>query len=229
MANSFKDNFFQSPNLRSKHRATPVLPPGLLDRLPGLFPSPDPTNPFGDPPKIPSSPGPNSPTLPAPARPILTFPSPPRPGPSPFPEPQVPPVPRLPPMLPQQPPPYKLPPFDYPGQGENEPGGLLGLLLAVMRQGQVQPGAESVSAPDDAQMYAAPPQDGERNPQAVNAVGAAAPDVRSRSLSRTVSSAFANRDPEQMTPPQRGALLGLVSGQPMPQWQFPPPTFGPRR
>ena len=199
MANSFKDDFYQSP--RSGQPAAPEELPDWLLKLLKSLPSPAPTT--------------------APPWPPLPLPPP---GPNSFPDPIFP----LPPP-PQRPSPYHPDPSHFPGQSRNEPGGLLGLLLAAIRQGQVQPGAESVSAPDDAQMYAAPPQDGERNPQAVNAVGAAAPDVRSRSLSRTVSSAFANRDPEQMTPPQRGALLGLVSGQPMPQWQFPPPTFGPRR
>jgi hypothetical protein len=79
-------------------------------------------------------------------------------------------------------------------------------------------------------MYAAPPRDGERaNSQAVDMLEAAAPNVHSRMLSRTVSSALANRDPVQMTLRHNGALLGLVSGQPMPQWPFPPPIFGPRR
>jgi hypothetical protein len=107
---------------------------------------------------------------------------------------------------------------------------LLGLLLAAMRQGQVQPSAESASALDDAQMYAAPPQDTQRNPQVVNVLDAAAPNIDSRRLSRTVSSALTNRNPTQITPPlHNGTLLGLVSGEPMPQWIVPPPIFGPRR
>ncbi len=131
-------------------------------------------------------------------------------------------------------------PSNYPGgkfvvtenasrQADGEPGGLLGLLLAAMRQGQVRPGAETAFDPDTMQMYAASPQDAEQNPQAVNVLDAATPNVDSRMLSRTVSSAFANRNPTQITSPQRGAPLGLVSGKPMPQWPFPPAIFSPRR
>jgi hypothetical protein len=203
MAYSFKDDLSQSPNSRSSRAVAPRELPDWLHDILNSLPSPAPT-----------------------AEPPWPPPPLPPPGPNPFPDPVFP-LPPSPP--PQRPSPYPPGPSDFPGRSQNEPGGLLGLLLAVMRQGQVQPGAESASAPDDAQMYTAPPRDGERNPQAVNAVDAAAPDVRSRSLSRTVSSAFANRDPAQMTPPQRGVRLGLVGGQLMPQWPFRPPIFGPRR
>ncbi len=53
-------------------------------------------------------------------------------------------LPRMPP--PQQPPPYDLDPSNFPGQGGNEPaGGLLGMLQAMMQQGQIRPSAESTS------------------------------------------------------------------------------------
>jgi len=60
----------------------------------------------------------------------------------------------LPPIPPpQEPPPYDLDPSNFPGQGGNEPGGLLGVLQALMRQNQNQPAAESDSAANSVPKY----------------------------------------------------------------------------
>lgn len=57
-------------------------------------------------------------------------------------------------------------------------------------------------------------------------------DPASSALSRTVSSAFGNVNPlnlRQAASPQASRPLGIVSGEPMPQWPFPPPIWAPRR
>lgn len=162
MAYSFRD-YPQSPNSRSKGPARSKEEPSKLPDGYLPLPSPDPKNPFGDPPKIQPPQEPlriwNDPPVPAapyipPLWPVHPLPAP---GTDPFPDPSKT---RLPPLSPpQEPLPRDLNPSDFPGRGRNEPGGLPGMLLRVlMQQNQVQPDAESASTPDDAQVYAAPPQ-----------------------------------------------------------------------
>jgi hypothetical protein len=73
---------------------------------------------------------------------------------------------RLPPVPPPQKPPYDLDPSNFPGQGGNEPGGLLGMLLrSMMQQNQIQPDAQTASIPDDPRVYAASQQEFPATPQ----------------------------------------------------------------
>src|SRR5882672_6934878 len=140
MAYSFRD-YPQSPNSRSKGPARPQ--PSKLPEPYQIFPSPDPHNPFGNLPKIQPPQKPldiwNDPPIPAPdlrhILPTWPVPGPPPPGTNPFPDPsRI----RLPPISPpQELPPHDLDPSNFPGQRGNEPGGLLGRLLALL-EGRTQ-------------------------------------------------------------------------------------------
>jgi hypothetical protein len=152
MAYSFRDDFPESPNLRSKGPALPKDKPSRLPEIPKLFPSPDPNNPFGDVPRLqpPQEPFRIWKERPIPAAPYIPpmwwpVPALPSPGTDPFPDPskmRLPPIPQ-----PQEPPPYDLDPSNFPGQGGTEPvGGLLSMLLrGMIREGQVQSGTDSTS------------------------------------------------------------------------------------
>jgi hypothetical protein len=175
MAYSFRDYFPQSPNSRSKGPATPRDEPSNFPKSYQLFPSPNFNNPFGDLPKIQTPQKPlniwnDPPTPPAldleRLRPMLRPVPPPTPTgtTNPFSDPSKTRLPPIPP--PQEPPPYDLGPSNFPGQGGNELGGLLGMLLrAMMQQNKILPDAESASSPDNPQVEATSPQEFATAPQ----------------------------------------------------------------
>jgi hypothetical protein len=147
MAYSFKD-YFQTPDSQSRQPAE--APSALPDAL-KFFPPPKSRNPFGPPPKI----QPQQqwfhiwdplPTAPAPEiTPAHTYPILPPATPNPFPDPSIP---ALPPIPASQPFPAPDPdPSDFPGKGENEPGGLLGMLRAMMLQARSLQDSDSAPAP----------------------------------------------------------------------------------
>lgn len=158
MAKPFRDYFLQSPNSRS---ATPEEEPPKLPDAFRIFPTPDPTKPFGNLPKIQPPPSPiniwNRPPIPAasptlPTWPVPTLPSPPTTDP--FPDPSIP---QLPPMpIPRQPSPYDLDPSNFPGRGGNEPGGLLGRLLALQDE-QARNADDAYGSYDPDRSRVAPP------------------------------------------------------------------------
>ena len=160
MTFSFKDNL-QSPNPRSKGRVFPKEEPWKLPEGYRPLQSPDPEDPFGPPPKIQTPLGPfriwDDPPILAPKLPIWpipTLPSPP--DANPFPDPSQP---RLPPIFPPQDlPPYDLNPSNFPGQGGNQPGGLLGRLLALQQTSAAYGSDSPDHLPADT-MYATPPEE----------------------------------------------------------------------
>lgn len=153
MAYNWKDNFLRLPEPKSPKQQSPELPESYRN-----FPPPNSTNPFGDLPKIAPQrdriliwpdlhPNPIAPIIPYP----LPSPGPVNPFPDPFPDPsktRLPPPPETP-----QPSPYDLNPSHFPGQGESEPGGVLGRLLALYNEltpNIATPEATAVAMTDEA-------------------------------------------------------------------------------
>jgi hypothetical protein len=164
MASSFRDYFPPRPNSQSR---SSVIPKEDLSKFPKsyqLFPTPDPENPFGPLPKTQTPLRPfrlwDDPLIPAPKLPIWPIPTlPSAPDANPFPDPSQP---RLPPISPlPEPLPYDLDPSNFPGQGGNQPGGLLGRLLAL-HAGQTGTAAYGNDGPDHLpadSMYSKPPEE----------------------------------------------------------------------
>jgi hypothetical protein len=137
-----RDGLPQPPTSRSKPPVAPREEPPPSSPFIKVRPPADPANPFGPVPRLPSVRPTIPPTLPAPAIPI---------GPS-----LDPPV-----APPQAPPPYPVDPSIFPGQARNEPGGLPGLMLAIIRQQQARSAAANSasagnSAPDQSNYGTAP-------------------------------------------------------------------------
>jgi hypothetical protein len=172
MTYSFRDYFPQSPDSQLRSPPPKDEPPKFPEGF-RIFPSPDPNNPFGDPPKIQSPQKPlriwDDPPIPAPYIPPM-WPAPLLPSPATpdvFPDLSIIRLPRLP--LPPQAPPYDLDPSNFPGQGEKEPGGLLGRLLALhaeLARNAVDPyGSYSPRETRGPRTMPAPPQEFQTTPQ----------------------------------------------------------------
>lgn len=145
MSHSFR-NDLSSDTRSSRRRLFPQGKPGIPNGL-QVLPTPrDPKNPFGPPPRIEAPVPPvniwdDGPARPAPdARGMVPpWPLPPviPPSPDPFPDPAKPSLPYL--FWEQQPVPYRLNPWNFPGQGQGEPGGLLGMIGAMLQLGLYDP------------------------------------------------------------------------------------------